>query len=141
MLCERAEYADESLANTVLGGICSAIDRSFARGGGKAVSAADRARRAAKQRVRDNACLVDGRPTMAGWDNHGDGEYTHVSNPAIRIKRIGSNAKAISAAGRLTTTDLWGWRMADDSQDWRGPFPTRSAAFEAARRETAGSDV
>ena len=90
MLAERPEYADESLANTVLGGFCAAIDRAFERGGDKAVSAADRARRAAKQRVRDNACLVDGRPTMAGWDNHGDGEYAHISAKLHRMLKANS---------------------------------------------------
>jgi len=144
MLCDHAEYANEALASVVLGGICAAIDRAYERGGGKAISAADRARRAAKQRVRDAACLVDGRPTMAGWANHGDGEYSHISNPSIRVKRICRNVKALSSKGLLTTTDLWGWRLAGQSQDWRGLFPTRAVAFDAATgalAEMAAADV
>jgi hypothetical protein len=134
----RAERKHAHLVDHVLDGFCAAIDRAFERGGAAIVAEADRERRAAKRRIKEGACLVDGRPTMAGWANHGDGEYTHASNSAIQVKRIGSNAKAISTNGRLTTTDLWGWRLAGQSPDWRGPFPTRAAAFDAAMNALDG---
>jgi hypothetical protein len=129
------ERGRQTVVDTVLSSVCSAIDRAMDRRGNLSLASPKAQAKAQWYRAKRDAKIAAGTvvTTTEGWRRIDPvkSEYVHLGDQRVVVRGVGSEKYK-----------TWSYRFsADDGDGWRGEFPTRGDALTAGRQDLEARDA